>query len=465
MAVRTAQIIFVGTQTTSDASDVLGSYFIIDRIQNVTINPNITNETILEVGNTKSVGIIRDAPAALTFDIESYDVSAKLEALITNYSPITMAGLADQQIDFNNQVPLNILAPIRSSINLSTITGGVIIPHLALSQVQYRFGLKQDASQTFTFNGDSMFYGPPGSVPVEDVFVASGSPVVEVGSTTYDQSPYLNPNLGITQYAVNVTFYHNNGGVWSATRLFNTLDYVEVGGGNVTLSIEPTANPTNWPVSGDIVRIQYFAPNASDALSLPQSLNAADGVTVKPAAIRGWNIQVYWAIPAATPTWNWLSGTQSIDMTWQATGFEANDELGNALSMSYDYVVPAVNGTITTRADSVAIMMNQLASLLNVSSTYVVGMLSGRPVSLLIVLQCPNDVGTITPGTPIKTLYVPDAIFDPPELTARAGQKIDLPFRFFSNTGTMYVYSQVITGASAATLAGVLADSYPYVAG
>ena len=122
------------------SSEILfvGGNFIVDRIQSADVNPNITNETIKQVGNTKAVGIIRDAPTQLTCTIESYDVTPKLEALVLGLNPTstdslgpgtdTGSGLTSgQQLDFNNQVPLNIISPIRSTIGTnSTIAGGVL---------------------------------------------------------------------------------------------------------------------------------------------------------------------------------------------------------------------------------------------------------------------------------------------------------------------------------------------------
>ena len=195
MAVRSSEILFVGGNS------------VVDCIQSADVNPNITNETINEVGNTKAVGIIRDAPTQLTCTIESYDVTPKLEALVLGLNPTstdslgtgtdTGSGLTSgQQLDFNNQVPLNIISPIRQMITNSTIAGGVIIPNLALSQVQYRFGLRQDAQQTFTLNGDSMFYGPPNTVPYEDVFTGNGSTKTWTLSGSKSASPYVDPASG-----------------------------------------------------------------------------------------------------------------------------------------------------------------------------------------------------------------------------------------------------------------------------
>ena len=86
-------------------------------------------------------------------------------------------------------------------------------------------------------------------------------------------------------------------------------------------------------------------------------------------------------------------------------------------------------------------MMSNLAQLLNVTPGDVIGMLSGTALQLLIVLKAPNGVAAMTPGQVIKTLYIPDAIFNPPQMTVRAAQKIDLPFRFYSNSGELFTYN------------------------
>ena len=207
MALKSNQILFTGSVGGGSSGTSYGNSFIIDRIQSGDINPNITNETITEVGNPKPVGIIRDAPAALTTTIESYDVTAKLEAILLNLDPQDSTSLTPgMALDFGNQVPFSLLCPIRQGINLSAVYGGVIMPHMSLSEVSYRFGLKQDAQQTYTLNGDSMFYGPAGTVPCEMISAGDGT-LGQVFTLPYAPVAYTDPASGNTMFVLNVTVY------------------------------------------------------------------------------------------------------------------------------------------------------------------------------------------------------------------------------------------------------------------
>lgn len=424
MAIRAGQVVFTGGGTGDPAA-----YFVIDRIQSANINPNIPTEQINEVGNELAVAIVRDAPGELSLDIESYDMTAKLEALLLNLNPST--GLSGQALDYNTQQPFNVLVPMRSSQGVFSIVGGIIVPHTALQQVTYRFGLRQDAQQTFSLKGDSMYYGPPNTVPYEDTFSYTGS--AGPFALTHTASPYLNVALNQTQYVLNVSAYNTDG---TSTRLFDGTEFNYT---DTSTSFTLTSNLPAALESGATLRAQYFSTTAE---TISSTVNTNDGISVKPAALRGWNINVYVGSIATTPVWTRLSGVQSMDLTWQAQGFDANNEFGNPNTVSLDYVVPAVNGTITTRPDGVTTMTSQLDQLLGIStSTDVIGMLSSSAVPLLIVLTVPNGVAGMTAGTPLKTLYIPDAIFDPPDFTARAAGKIELPFKFYSNTGVMYTYN------------------------
>lgn len=394
--------------------------FIIDRLQSANVNPNVPKSKIYELGNNKTVTTIRDIPD-LSFDVESYDVSCKFEAQILGINPGTLT--AGQQIDFNAAVPLNILSPFRTSQNVFTIVNGAIVPHLGLQQVAYKFGVKNDASQTYTFKGDSVFYTP--GVPVEDVFTGDGT------ATSWNLSKtaikYHNSTLGADQYVLNVSVYNPDGTFY---RLFNGAGFNYTDTPNsLTLNAGVAA-----PKAGAIIRVHYGATVASDTDTIPQSMNDADGVSVKPGAIRAKDIDVFVGTAAATPVFTRWSGVQSFDMTW-AVNLDANEEFGNPLVVSQDYVTASVDGTVTTRDNTVAELFTKLAAASNVPADQVIGTLSSTPVPIEIHLNDPDT------GARLKTLYVPDARFDPPELNNRVNQKVETPFKFTSDTGQMYVYN------------------------
>jgi len=110
MAVKSGQIVM-----TKDG-------FLIDRVQTGGVsNIGIPEEPIYELGNYRTLTTIRDT-ADLSFDIESYDVSCKMEALLLGLDPTTVT--TGQQFDFNLGLPFNVLSPFRSSQNyFNTIRG------------------------------------------------------------------------------------------------------------------------------------------------------------------------------------------------------------------------------------------------------------------------------------------------------------------------------------------------------
>lgn len=389
--------------------------------------PNLPKIPIYEVGSNQKLTTLRDIPE-LSFDVESYDTSCKFEAQLLGLAP---GGLTTgQQIDFNNSVPLTVASPFRTSLSNYAIVNGVIVPHLALSQVQYKFGVKQNASQTYTLKGDSIFYIP--GVPYEDVFTGNGS--TKTFTLAHTAIEYFNPTLQVAQFVVNVSVYNTDGTFY---RLFNgtSFDYTDTST-SITLN---TATPA--PASGSTIRVQY---GSAAAETIAASANLADGVSVKPAALRAKDLDIFIGSTAATPVFTRLTGVQSFDMTWSTNGFDSNEEFGNPLVVSTDYVTADVNGTVTSRDDSVATLFSKIYQATGVTTGQVIGALSSVAVPMEIHLNDPDT------GLRIKTLYVPDARFDPPDINARVNQKLETPFKFTSDTGQMFVYNVTRPGGVAA---------------
>jgi hypothetical protein len=376
-------------------------------------------DVIQELGNQLSVGTIRDIPD-LQLDLESYDVSPKFEAMLCGLNPGTLS--AGQAINFTSAVPLTILSPFRTSQTNFVIINGAIIPALQVQSVAYKFGVnKSDASQTFNLKTDSIYFVP--GVPYEDTFTGDGS--TSTWTLAHTAVPYFNNTLGVTQYVLNVSVTNADGTFY---RLFNGagFDYTDT---STTLTLNAGVAA---PAVGSTIKVAY---GSTATQTINQAANNADGVSVKPAALRGRDINIYIGTTAATPTWTRLTGVQSFDTTWTAQNFAATEELGNPNVVSQDYTVPQVTGNVTTRDVNTAALFAKLYATTGVSTSQIVGPLSAVPVPLEIHL---NDPST---GARIKTIYIPDAIFDVPEITARVNQLVDTPFKFQSNTGAMTVYN------------------------
>jgi hypothetical protein len=400
----------------------IGDGFLIDRLQSGGVSSlNIPEERIYELGNYYSLTTIRDT-ADLSFDLESLETSMKTEAILLGVAPSSIT--TGDFISFTSAVPLNVISPFRSAQNQYNTINGVIIPHLFLESVQYRFGLKANAMQTFTLRGDSVFYVPGN--PYEDVFTSDG--VTASHTLSHTALEFFNTTLGVAQYVVNCSVYNPDGTFYRAFNGSN-FDYTDT-------STTFTFNTGSIPVNGATIRVQY---GSTAAESFPQSDNSADGISVAPAAIRSKDIDVYIGSTAATPVFSRWNGVQSVDLTWKVN-LDADQELGNPLDVSQDYVTPDVTGTISVKNVSVAELFRKIQQASNVPSNQVAGTLSSTPVPLEIHLNNPDT------GARLKTIFVPDARFEVPAINTRVNQKLVTPFKFFSDSGQLYVYNGTPSG-------------------
>lgn len=404
------------------------SGFLIDRVQTGGVsNLGIPSERIYELGNYQTLTLLRDIPD-LSFDVESYDVSCKMEALLLGLAPGSV--VSGQQFDFNLNQPFNVLSPFRSSQNHFDTIRGLVVPHLALESVAYKFGVKQNASQTYTLKGDSVFFIPGN--PNEDLFTSDGTTTTH--TLTRTALEYFNSTLGVAQFVVNMSVYNTDG---TFERLFNGahFDYVD------TATTFTFNSAGKVPPSGSTIRVQYGTGPAAPVESILQSANTADGISVSPAAIRAKDIDIYVGTSGPTPVFTRWTGVQSFDCTWKVN-LDANLEFGNPLNVSEDYVNADVDGTITTRDVSVTELFNKIAQATNVPTNQVAGALSSTPIPVEIRLSNPDT------GAALKTIYIPDARFEPPATQGRVNQKLDTPFKYSSDTGLLFVYDGQRPGSS-----------------
>ena len=171
-------------------TDVNG--FVVDRIQSGGPgNLNIPEERIYELGNWKAVSIVRDIPD-LSFDLESFDVTTEFEALLINQNPLTFSSsVGSNEIDFNDHVPIDVISPFKSKRNAYNIVKGVAVPYLTLESATYRYGVGQNAAQTFSLRGDSIYYTPGTPYYQEDLYDGAGTynfgvtPAIEYEEKTF----------------------------------------------------------------------------------------------------------------------------------------------------------------------------------------------------------------------------------------------------------------------------------------
>lgn len=403
MAIRAGQIIH----------DVHG--FVVQRIQTGGVsNLNIPNTRVYELGNYGSVAIVRDIPD-LTFDINSLSVTTDLEALISGVDPTTVT--PGQMFDFSTTFPMDVISPFRSGNGKFNIIKGIIVPYVTLDTVAYKFGVKANADQTFSYKGDSIFY-VPGS-PYYQKFVLVGATFTytlahtavvyaEQGNSLYVLGACVrNPSTGLSKRL----FYGTQTGQYTnaATTITTFDDWFALGYTELHV------------VYGSAVAATYNA-----------SVNTP--ATTTPAAVRSKDISVYVSDGAATPTLLKWSGVQSVDITRKVAS-TPDEELGNPKYVSYDADTVDVSGQVVVKSFDATDLWTKVAQIAGTATNVVSGLQTANPLELEIVVHDP-----IT-GAALKSFNIPDALFEAPAIQGKANTKLDVTMKWSSNASVLQVYS------------------------
>lgn len=404
MAIKGGQILHVGNDEV-----------VIDRIQ--TAGPgtlNIPTEKIYELGNYESVATIRDVPD-LQFSMESLDVSCEIEAFLTNQDLATAT-----KFELAKMVPVDIASPFKAGKTATApfdIISAVGMPYLTPESVSYRFGLRDNARQTVGLRGDAIFYCP-GSVFVETA----------VGTNTADQTivtanpagAYTDSNGTRRVLSVEV----------GDKRLTPGVDYT-LTEDVVTAGFAITTVTVLDPVPADkSIRIMYFS---SAVRSYPQTVH--ENTTVKPAAVRGKDIDVYiGGYTEGDPTNKWGS-VQSVNVDWRVD-LDKDEEFGNYFTVAQDFDVPTVNGSVDLKPRDPAELFDKIRKITGISDpTAAVGPNTAVSLPLDIVIKDGNNAGAT-----LKRLHVPDARFSVPGFTGQVQQKLVVNMAFESDGGVLEVY-------------------------
>jgi hypothetical protein len=384
--------------------------FIIDRIQTGgATGLNIPEEKIHEVGNFQAVATVRDSPD-LSFDLETFDASTEIESLLTFTDPTTVN--SGDMFDLATAVPMDIISPIKDAWNVYTSTRGVVIPYLTLESSSYRFEMRGNHTQRHTLRGDSYFF-VDGS-PYYEEFTGNGATTV-FSITNGPAQPYT--YAGKIHYILGACIVYSDG---TYKRLFLDDDYT-----NTSSAITMTTAPP----AGSTLKVVY---GATGSVTYPQSIHPT--TDVKPAALRGRNVDVYVGDNAATPTFTRWSSVQSAEVNWSVT-LDRDEEFGNSQYVAQDHDVPEVSGNIVVRPRDVAELWEKVQAVTNVTSGNVAGPLTSVTLPMEIRLSDPDT------GARLKTLYVPDARFKPPAIEGRVQQKLEPTFEWTSDGGTLEIYA------------------------
>lgn len=382
--------------------------FVVDRIQTGGVgNINQNEERIQETGNWRTVATIRDVPD-LTFDLESLDVSTEIESLLMFQDPTT--AVDGSEFDFIDSVPIDIISPFKQAKGLYNVVKGVIIPFLTLESATYRFGLRQNSTQQFSLRGDSVYY-VPGS-PYYEEYAGDGTDT----TFAFAHTAVAYVSKGTNRFALSVSYVRSDG---TYKRLYPDDDYTETSAG-ITTETAPPAGSTLRVVYGSLAVANY-----------PQTVH--QGVSVKPAAVRGKDIDVFVGTAGATPVWTRWTSVQSFEVT-RRVNLENDEEFGNEHYIDQSYDRAEVTGTVTLRPRDVDDLWEKLHLISNVPTNEVMGTLTSTSVPVELRVHDPES------GARLKTLYIPDARFTMPGIQPRAGQKTEVQLNFASDEGQLLVY-------------------------
>jgi hypothetical protein len=412
--------------------------YVIDRIQ--TGGPgdlNIPTEKVNELGNFRSVATIRDAPD-LSFSLDMLNVGCEVERILTNRFGAEDFG----PFEFDQAIPLDIISPWKSGMGDFGAVHGVAIPNLYLESVSYAFGLDDNAGQTFTLAGDSIFYCPG----TPELMEATGNGtetdfdfmrVPEQGATPVAATALLYVESGISQYALSVSVNGERQNPDSGTVADPNMD------GDYTQD----ANGVYFhvaPATGALIRIVFAHGSESNWEGVHE------GVAVKPAAIRGRDIVVKAGHfdPENVPEnpddyvlFRW-GDVQSVGLDWSVT-LEEDMEFGNPRAVARDFTdVPEVSGNIEIKPISIASLFEKLRRITGVPDGQVIGPASSVVIPLEIELRNPDSGGTTArvSGEVIKTFYVPDARFTLPGYEGAVETKMTNTLNFESDEGVLQVF-------------------------
>ena len=354
------------------------------------------------------------------------DEEVKLTTALTGGADISGIGarIIGNGIELNRSMPLDIGSQFKAGEKASdpfSVVKGIGLPFLVLEQMSYRFGLRDNATQSATLRGDSIFYCPAG-VRVEEV-AGTGT----AGQTIVTSERAYQVGDGDKRYVLSVTV--------GETRLTAGADYTESIGtitGGAAISTITLVAPV--PVTS-YVRIMYSSPTA---MSYPQSVH--ETTIIKPAAVRGRDIEVYLGgydpDDRASSAGNKVTMVQSANVDWRVT-LEKDEEFGNYYAVAQDADVPTVNGQIDVKPRDPEDMYRVLRKITGFTdATKIMSTTSAIPLELDIVIKNPDT------GLPIKRLHIPDARFTAPGYDARVQQKTSLSLSFESDEGSLVLYDR-----------------------
>lgn len=334
---------------------------------------------------------------------------------------ITLQILPDN-CDMASQVPIDIASQFKAGITAASpyaVITSVALPFLYTESMSYRFGLRDNATQSASLRGDSIFYNPGPAYVEQTAGSNSANQSVATAHPAYKYSGDGNPRR-----VLSVTV--------GTTRLTKDVDYTEAEGSETLGAAIATITVLDAVPTTQYIRVVYASNYAK---SFPQ--NSHPDTTVKPAAVRGKDISVYVGgydpnDPDGSVANKWTT-VQSVNVDWRAT-IEKDEEFGNYYATGIDFDVPTVNGTIELKPSDPQAFFDKLQEAVGESDQYaIVGAQGSTPLAVDIVIKDPDTAFVV------KRLHIPDARFTIPGYSGRVQQKLTVSLPFESDGGTLEV--------------------------
>jgi len=364
--------------------------------------------------------------ADLVTTIATFTDGTHVELTDPSVGAVTAAVLrvATNGIDLTTAVPVDFASQWKRGKNDPApfaVISSVAIPFLYLESLAYRFGLTDNATQTATLRGDTIFYNPgPSYVQTAPGSGASGQTIVTAHPAYQSADADGRRVLAVTVGTKRLTF---------------GADYTETYGSVSGGAAVTTVHLSDTYATTDTLRIIYSSP---DAVSYLQ--NVHPDTTVKPGAVRGRDIEIYVGgydpndVPGSQV--NKLTSVQSVQLTWQVT-LDKDEEFGNHYAVGQDFDVPTVNGSVDVKPRDSDDFRNLLMLFTGVTdNTKVIGPSTAVPLPFDVVIKDPDTQKVL------KRLNVPDARFTVPGYSGQVQQKLTVTVPFESDEGDLLIFER-----------------------
>lgn len=414
-SIRAGQILHLG-----------GNNTIIDRLQSAGIGDiNVASDIIREVGNPDNVDKVLQDPD-FTFSMESTDVSLEVEGLLSGRLDGDASIASGTIIAFSDMKCTHITSPWKDDSlgSAGIVNAGVLVPSYYTTKASYKFGVSDNAGETFDLAGNSYYLAP--FDPVVDAYVGNGVASAFVSSSAAVR--HADGGYSSTEYKY-VLGVIVNGDVQ-----VEGADY-SVSTAGLTLAETATVTFINGaPAASANVTVAYFANRNP---SYPDNTTTHPDPTVKPAAVRGRDIEIRVHVPAggseASGTVS-LRGIQSVTLEGTNTN-EIEREMGTVLPIGRTITQRDVTGQVGVHPNNATNLFKLLRRITGVASAEVIGVVNDNfPVGIEIRIKNPRNRTQI-----LKTLWVPDAKIQVPGVTPKAGAVVDFNLNYSSQKGNFYV--------------------------